>query len=734
MILLKVVALSLSLALPGQGVLKGIAPAPPVRPFLKKDTASRILYQIILQAEDMRQYAPPYTDKQTKTKPTLEDLTGWSHLGVRRRAAIAIGRIGNPAGLDPLLRRLGVETHTQARADVVFAIGELEVARSVDPLVALLRDASQPAVVRARAAEALGKTCSNAGVVSSIGTARVAEVAVVVAAALPSVSRDVTGNDLLLGTLALTALLRLKAPASVPSVIAQLSSKSSAMRATAANSLARLRPEAAAGASAVAPLTAMLAAKDPVERANGARGLGAIKSTASVDAIIRLLADPDARVVASAIRVLGTLGDVRAVGPLTDLGERLLGDYRADVSERTPGVPVAHGRLMLVAEALGLLKQPASLPLLQRIRTIDGKAGANPESEIAVAAYGDAAFFEIPAPMSIPGGAADWRRHSAYAQGLGALKSDRAKQELLDMLAGRRFGVLDARAMTETLTALGAAKPDGLEALLIQQLLSSTDFYVRATAAGVLAEQFAPASEATLNALDHALTASAKDVETDARLAILDAIGKYTSLRSTDLLVASMNDADYLVRRKAAELLEARGAGHFQAQVKFATTPVRPKLYYEKLEARMRKPNPTAILSTDKGDVRVELLMREAPMNAMNFIELATAGYFDGIVYHRVVPNFVVQGGDPRGDGNGGPGYQIRCEINEVPYDRGAVGMALSGKDTGGSQFFFTHSPQPHLDGGYTVFGRVTGGMEVVDNLMRGDRILKVTIVDSGGA
>jgi cyclophilin family peptidyl-prolyl cis-trans isomerase len=257
---------------------------------------------------------------------------------------------------------------------------------------------------------------------------------------------------------------------------------------------------------------------------------------------------------------------------------------------------------------------------------------------------------------------------------------------------------------------------------------------VRATAAGVLGEQFAPASETTLNALDHALTASAKDVETDARLAILDAIGKYTSLRATDLLVASMNDADYLVRRKAAELLEARGAGHFTAQVKFATTPVRPKLYYEKLEARMRKPNPTAILSTDKGDVRVELLMREAPMNAMNFIDLATAGYFDGIVFHRVVPNFVVQGGDPRGDGNGGPGYQIRCEINEVPYDRGAVGMALSGKDTGGSQFFFTHSPQPHLDGGYTVFGRVTGGMDVVDNLMRGDRILKVTILDSGGA
>lgn len=734
MIFLKVVALTLSLAVPGQGTLRGIDPAPPIRPFLKKDTASRILYQIILEAEDTRQYAPPVVDKKPRTKPTLEDMIGWSHLGVRRRAAIAIGRIGNLAGLDPLLNRLAVETNVPARADVIFAIGELEAARSVDPLVAILRDAAQPTIVRARAVEALGKICSNAGVLSSIGTPRAAEVAVVVAAALPAPARELKGDDLLLGTLALTALLRLRAPASVPSVVAQLSAKTSVMRATAANSLARLRPDPAAAVSAAGPLTAMLAAKDPIERANGARGLGAVKATASVGALLPLLADTDIRVVASTIRVLGTLGDARSVGPLNDLGDRLLGDYRADIGERIPGVPVSHGRLMLVAEALGLLKQPASLPLLQRIRTLDGKAGANPESEIAVAAFGDEAFFDIPANAAIPNGAADWRRQASYAQGLGALKTDRAKQELLDMIGGKRFGPLDPRALTDTLTAIGAVKPAGLEALLIQQLATSTDFYVRATAAGILAEQFAPASEVTLTALDAALKAAAKDVETDARLAIVDAIGKYPSLRATDLLIATMADTDYLVRRKTAELLEARGAGHFLAQVKTATTPVRPRLFYERLESRMRKPNPTAILSTDKGDVRVELLLRDAPLNATNFIELAMRGYFNGIIYHRVVPNFVVQGGDPRGDGNGGPGYQIRCEINEVPYDRGAVGMALSGKDTGGSQFFFTHSPQPHLDGGYTVFGRVTGGMDVVDALMRGDRILKVTILDSGGA
>jgi cyclophilin family peptidyl-prolyl cis-trans isomerase len=89
-----------------------------------------------------------------------------------------------------------------------------------------------------------------------------------------------------------------------------------------------------------------------------------------------------------------------------------------------------------------------------------------------------------------------------------------------------------------------------------------------------------------------------------------------------------------------------------------------------------------------------------------------------------------MQDGDPRGDGNGGPGYQIRCEINEAPYERGAVGMALSGKDTGGSQWFVTHSPQPHLDGGYTVFGNVISGMDVVDNIARGDVIQSIAITE----
>ena len=116
-------------------------------------------------------------------------------------------------------------------------------------------------------------------------------------------------------------------------------------------------------------------------------------------------------------------------------------------------------------------------------------------------------------------------------------------------------------------------------------------------------------------------------------------------------------------------------------------------------------------------------------MTAWNFATLAKRGYFDGTTFMRVVPNFVLQGGDPRNDMSGGPGYAIRDEINMEKYTRGAVGMALSGPDTGGSQFFITHSPQPHLDGGYTVFAHVISGLEdVADLVERGDRVETILI------
>jgi cyclophilin family peptidyl-prolyl cis-trans isomerase len=149
-------------------------------------------------------------------------------------------------------------------------------------------------------------------------------------------------------------------------------------------------------------------------------------------------------------------------------------------------------------------------------------------------------------------------------------------------------------------------------------------------------------------------------------------------------------------------------------------------------EARIIAPqySTQAYLETDRGTIQIELAMLDAPLTVFNFVRLARKGFFDGLAFHRVVPDFVVQDGDPRGDGAGSPGYTIRDEINQRPYLRGTVGMALDWADTGGSQYFITHGPQPHLDGRYTVFGQVVSGMEVVDALVRGDIVRRVRVWD----
>jgi peptidyl-prolyl cis-trans isomerase B (cyclophilin B) len=138
-----------------------------------------------------------------------------------------------------------------------------------------------------------------------------------------------------------------------------------------------------------------------------------------------------------------------------------------------------------------------------------------------------------------------------------------------------------------------------------------------------------------------------------------------------------------------------------------------------------------AVIETDKGNIELVLFDKEAPNTVKNFEKLASAGFYNGLKFHRVIPNFVIQGGCPRGDGTGGPGYTIKCEINPQKHGAGALSMAHAGKDTGGSQFFITHSPQPHLDGKHTVFGKVEKGMDVVNKIKAGDVMRKVRVFDA---
>ncbi len=137
-----------------------------------------------------------------------------------------------------------------------------------------------------------------------------------------------------------------------------------------------------------------------------------------------------------------------------------------------------------------------------------------------------------------------------------------------------------------------------------------------------------------------------------------------------------------------------------------------------------------ARIETERGTIELELYAQNAPRTVNNFIFLAREGYYDGVAFHRVIGNFMIQGGDPTGSGCGGPGYKFADETsgNPLKHETGSLSMANAGPDTNGSQFFITHSPQPHLNGKHTVFGKVVAGQEVVDAIRQGDRMLRVVI------
>ncbi|MBL0172345.1 MAG: peptidylprolyl isomerase [Gemmatimonadaceae bacterium] len=157
----------------------------------------------------------------------------------------------------------------------------------------------------------------------------------------------------------------------------------------------------------------------------------------------------------------------------------------------------------------------------------------------------------------------------------------------------------------------------------------------------------------------------------------------------------------------------------------------RPIGDYERLVRQWLVPGarqPRAVIHTERGDITLELFGADAPLVVEAFLRLASSGYYRNTMFHRVVPNFVAQDGDGRGDGSGGPGFALRESYSRRRHDRGALGLATSGPDTGGSQYYLCHSSQPHLDGGYTVFGRIVDGFEVLDRIVQGDRMQRIEV------
>ncbi|MBC8086137.1 MAG: peptidylprolyl isomerase [Phycisphaerae bacterium] len=223
------------------------------------------------------------------------------------------------------------------------------------------------------------------------------------------------------------------------------------------------------------------------------------------------------------------------------------------------------------------------------------------------------------------------------------------------------------------------------------------------------------------------------DRDNDARVAAIAYLNSAWSRDSLRFSPALQTRVSTLAApRDSSERAAARAATPLAAWKTVAVTPPgKPLADYELLARRYvlntGKPT-TAILHTDKGDITLALFGESAPFAVNNFVELARAGFYRNTFFHRVVPNFVAQDGDPRGTGSGGPGYSIRDELTRQIHTRGCLAMARSGPDTGGSQYYLCHSPQPHLDGQYTVFGRILLGFDVLDRIVQTDRVLSIEI------
>jgi cyclophilin family peptidyl-prolyl cis-trans isomerase/HEAT repeat protein len=705
-----------------------VTPLPPTtvpsrKPTLKRDRTLSVLLPKIIQQEDER----------TATNELLDMVSPLSgnNGAVRKRAILALGRIGYPTAITALIDVLKTDRSEGFRALAAFSLGEIESHYAVSALMdkldteaealpSQLFGAEKSLLVRARAAEALGKIASNKLSANALGQYGVKGIAELLVKHLPDPSQPVNPETKLVASLTLTALLRLRQPSTVPAIASQLRSPDADLRWQAANALARIREGLAA---AVPALLTALDDKEPLVRANAARALGVAKEARGLEPLIKLLSDKDERVAASAINALGAMADAKAVQPLLEQGNKLLDGYRTFDREKQ-GFPPQQNLLLLIATALGNIKDNSALPFLKAFRLADGRAGSSPEVEIAVAKFGEAAFFDFPESAKLA--KENWKNIANHAQGLGQLNTEKAKATLIDLFVMKP----DARAVSDILNAFAATKLDGLQNILLTQI-KHEDVIVRATTATLLGEAGDP-SEVVINALNEAYKAAKADKLNDARIAIVEAAAKLKHPINVLVLADETKDEDYIVRRRAAELQREAPQDAKGAKLSIGNVKTNHSREYWRRMAQLATSgkNPTAIFHTKKGSIRVELFASDAPMTADNFMQLARSGYFNGLAFIRVVPNFVIQGGDPRGDQNGGPGYQIRDEINLKPYTTGSLGMALSGKDTGGSQFFITHSPQPHLDGGYTVFGQVIEGLDVVLRIARGDTIERIDIIE----
>ena len=655
--------------------------------------------------------------------PDLVTLLSDSESRIRYRAALAVGRVGLADGIDPLLPLLASDPEPEVRQIAAFALGLVADARAKDPLIAALADPSP--LVRGSAAEALG-LIGDPSAADAIGQL-VAETVRSGALAQPPGEDDDARRDTATAAcrLGIFALVRLKSYDTLAAAVLDPNGQPLVRWWPVAYALQRLEDK-----RALAALLTLAKDANPYARAFGAKGLGALKDRAAVPVLIPLLTSGDRGVLIETVRALGKIGDVSSAAPLQKLlREAGMPGVKPSAAgaagaRNEPGDPIvrlealtALGGLHATADAAAQVPQTVIDDVLDLL--------TDPNPAIRVAALHSTATLDAENLRVVLSGLdpdPHWSVRAALATLLGTLPSEVAAPRLTALLADQ-----DQRVLPSVLAAIAKLKLPNAATILLGKL-KADDPAVRAAAADGLSELKPPnAAPALAEAYELALG----DLTYIARAAALAALAKYGPADAGTTLKAALSDKDWAVRVRAAMLLkDLDPATTTDSEIRPAPTTVAAELY---AEPRLTAPPVSTMvyIDTDRGSIQIELAVIDAPLTVENFVTLARKGYFNGLNIHRVVPNFVIQDGDPRGDGEGGPGYSIRDELNERPYLRGTVGMALDPwRDTGGSQFFITLSPQPHLDAKYTAFGRVVSGMEVVDKIQQWDVIRRIRVWD----
>ncbi len=657
-------------------------------PLSAQDRASLGDLAELLAAEDRRVYDAGFMERAAQHPDRA----------VRARAAMAMGRIGErPAA--PILVRLLEDRDTSVRIEAAFALGRLGERAVVPDLVRHLE--ALPEVSAGEWAQELATALCRLG-----GPDADAAMVRLFARHPP----DRTADDFATRTALLEAwwLGRAsRAAAQLPEYIRRASGDD---KRNAVYSAGRL------GLAAAAPAL-LEAAGDPdgTTRMWALRGLTAaladsarLTHEAFVSRIRPLVDDRDAPVRINALRALASFAD-----------STLAPSAAARLADRDPNVQIQAAATLgalkgsrAIAAIMGRLIQPASFGLQRAL--LVALAQSAPDSALVQAA-------RLRADR-------DWLRRFLAVEVLGTAGTDSAKAALPGMLADA-----DPRVVAAALGALAQDAEPGDTVLLgrARPFLTHPDVGVRSAATEILGRERNPA---LIGELVTAYRRAEQDRDGDARLAAVS--GLWATARTNPearreveaaFLAAVPRSPDALVRRAVAQRFGEDTHRRYWGAVLPVETGRSLEDYREAVRRYLFDPTRMQVrIETERGTLVLELFPSDAPLTVDNFVRLVDRRYFDNGRWHRVVPNFVIQDGDPRGDGSGGPGTAIRDEINRRRYGRGTLGMALSGPDTGGSQFFITHSPQPHLDGGYTVFGHVVSGGNVLDEIVQGDRIRRI--------